>query len=105
MNTFVTTAMLTWLPSYFHRVKGISMSRASTKRGIVMLLAIIGAPYSTFCGLISLDIQDRLVQYFHQKKATYYQKISESDCAGFEAQQEDRSLNFIADSVGILELF
>lgn len=43
-NTFVTTAMLTWLPSYFQRVEGISMSRASTKGGIVMLLAIIGAP-------------------------------------------------------------
>jgi MFS family permease len=43
-NTFVTTAMLTWLPSYFQRVEGISMGRASTKGGIVMLLAIIGAP-------------------------------------------------------------
>jgi MFS family permease len=43
-NTFVTTAMLTWLPSYFQRVEGISMSKASTKGGIVMLLAIIGAP-------------------------------------------------------------
>ncbi len=43
-NTFVTTALLTWLPSYFQRVEGISMSRASTKGGIVMLLAIIGAP-------------------------------------------------------------
>jgi predicted MFS family arabinose efflux permease len=43
-NTFVTTAMLTWLPSYFQRVEGISMSRASTKGGVVMLLAIIGAP-------------------------------------------------------------
>lgn len=43
-NTFVTTALLTWLPSYFQRVEEISMSRASTKGGIVMLLAIIGAP-------------------------------------------------------------
>ncbi|MBI4763946.1 MAG: MFS transporter [Deltaproteobacteria bacterium] len=43
-NTFVTTALLTWLPSYFQRGEGISMSRASTKSGIVMLLAIIGAP-------------------------------------------------------------
>ena len=43
-NTFVTTAMLTWLPSYFQRVDGISMSKASTKGGIVMLLAIVGAP-------------------------------------------------------------
>jgi predicted MFS family arabinose efflux permease len=43
-NTFVTTAMLTWLPSYFQRMEGISMSNASTKGGAVMLLAIIGAP-------------------------------------------------------------
>lgn len=43
-NTFVTTAMLTWLPSYFQRLEGISMSKASTKGGIVMLLAIVGAP-------------------------------------------------------------
>lgn len=43
-NTFVTTALLTWLPSYFQRLEGISMSRASAKGGAVMLLAIIGAP-------------------------------------------------------------
>ena len=43
-NTFVTTALLTWLPSYFQRVEGISISKAATKGGVVMLLAIIGAP-------------------------------------------------------------
>jgi MFS family permease len=43
-NTFVTTSLLTWLPSYFQRTQDISMSRAATKGGIVMLLAIIGAP-------------------------------------------------------------
>lgn len=43
-NTFVTTAMLTWLPSYFQRMEGLSISLAATKGGIVMLLAIIGAP-------------------------------------------------------------
>jgi len=43
-NTFVTTAMMTWLPSYFQRMEGMSMSNASTKGGSVMLLAIIGAP-------------------------------------------------------------
>ncbi|MEI6153657.1 MAG: MFS transporter, partial [Deltaproteobacteria bacterium] len=43
-NTFVTTALLTWLPSYFQRLEGISMSKAATKGGIVMLLVIIGAP-------------------------------------------------------------
>ncbi len=43
-NTFVTTALMTWLPSYFQRAEDLSMSRAATKGGIVMLLAIIGAP-------------------------------------------------------------
>lgn len=43
-NTFVTTSMMTWLPSYFQRVEEISMSKASTKVGIIMVLAIIGAP-------------------------------------------------------------
>jgi MFS family permease len=43
-NTFVTTAILTWLPSYFQRVEGISMSKAATKGGAIMLLAIVGAP-------------------------------------------------------------
>jgi predicted MFS family arabinose efflux permease len=43
-NTFVTTALMTWLPSYFQRMEDISMSRAATKGGVVMLLAIIGAP-------------------------------------------------------------
>jgi predicted MFS family arabinose efflux permease len=55
-NTFVTTSLLTWLPSYFQRIEGISMSSASTKSSVVMLLAIIGAPlggYLTDCWLKS----------------------------------------------------
>ncbi len=47
-NTFVTTAMLTWLPSYFQRLEGMSMSTAATKGGVVMLLAIVGAPLGGF---------------------------------------------------------
>ncbi|MCJ7626642.1 MAG: MFS transporter [Anaerolineaceae bacterium] len=43
-STFVTTSLLTWLPSYFQRTQDISMSSAATKGGAVMLLAIIGAP-------------------------------------------------------------
>lgn len=43
-NTFVTTALMTWLPSYFQRVEDLSMSRAATKGGLVMVMAIIGAP-------------------------------------------------------------
>ena len=43
-STFVTTSLMTWLPSYFQRTQDISMSSAATKGAGVMLLAIIGAP-------------------------------------------------------------
>ena len=43
-NTFVTTALLTWLPTFFHRLDGLPMSKAATKGGLVMLTAIVGAP-------------------------------------------------------------
>jgi MFS family permease len=43
-NVFVTTALLTWLPTYFHRFEGLTMGQAGIKGGSVMLLAIIGAP-------------------------------------------------------------
>lgn len=42
--TFVTTSLMSWLPTYFHRIDDISMSKAGIKGGIVMMLAIIGAP-------------------------------------------------------------
>lgn len=47
-NTFVTTALLSWLPTYFHRTDGMSMTEAGLKSGSVMLLAIIGAPLGGF---------------------------------------------------------
>jgi predicted MFS family arabinose efflux permease len=43
-NTFVTTSLLTWLPSYFNRLEGIPMSEAGPKSGLVLLMAIVGAP-------------------------------------------------------------
>ncbi len=43
-NTFVTTALLSWLPTYFHRVDGTPVSEASLAAALVMLLAIAGAP-------------------------------------------------------------
>lgn len=43
-NTFVTTAMLVWLPTYFHRLDQMPMTEAGFKSGTVMLPAIIGAP-------------------------------------------------------------
>lgn len=45
---FVTTSLLTWLPSYFSRVQGIPESQAGTKAALVMLLAIVGAPLGGF---------------------------------------------------------
>jgi len=41
---FVTTSILTWLPTYFHRVHGIAEGPAGVKSSAVMLFAIIGAP-------------------------------------------------------------
>jgi MFS family permease len=43
-NTFVTTSLLTWLPTYYHRLENLPMDKAGTKGGAIMLLAIIGAP-------------------------------------------------------------
>ncbi len=41
---FVTTSLLTWLPTFFHRVEGLDMTKAGLKGSAVMLLAIVGAP-------------------------------------------------------------
>lgn len=43
-NVFLTTALMTWLPTYFHRVRQIPMSEAGTRGGMVMILSIIGVP-------------------------------------------------------------
>jgi MFS family permease len=47
-NTFVTTALLTWLPTYFHRIDGTPMTEAGTRAASVMLLAVVGAPLGGF---------------------------------------------------------
>jgi MFS family permease len=43
-NTFVSTALITWLPSFFNRTQGIPMGQAGLKTSLVLGLAIIGAP-------------------------------------------------------------
>lgn len=43
-NVFVTTALLSWMPTYFHRMQDLPMSKAGLKGGLIMFLAIIGAP-------------------------------------------------------------
>jgi len=47
-SVFVTTSMMSWLPSYFQRTQDIPMSQAGTKGGLIMFLAIVGAPLGGF---------------------------------------------------------
>jgi predicted MFS family arabinose efflux permease len=46
--TFVTTSLITWLPTFFNRVHNIPMDQAGIKGGSVMLLALVGAPLGGF---------------------------------------------------------
>jgi MFS family permease len=41
---FVTTSMLTWLPTYFEKERGVPQDKAGQMASIVMMLAIVGAP-------------------------------------------------------------
>jgi predicted MFS family arabinose efflux permease len=45
---FVTTSLMTWLPTFFNRVHNIPMDQAGIKGGSVMLLALVGAPLGGF---------------------------------------------------------
>ena len=47
-NTFLTTSLLSWLPTYLHRFENLPMQQASLKGGLVMLLAIVGSPLGGF---------------------------------------------------------
>ncbi len=57
-SMFTTTALITWLPTYFQRSYTVPMDRASILAGIVLLLAIVGAPTGGF--LADLWIKKRL---------------------------------------------
>ncbi len=48
LNVFVTTSLLTWLPTYFHRFDNLAVDKASMKASSIMVLAIIGAPLGGF---------------------------------------------------------
>jgi MFS family permease len=41
---FVTTSMLTWLPTYFEKMRGIPQETAGKMASSVMVLALVGAP-------------------------------------------------------------
>jgi MFS family permease len=47
-NTFLTSAYLTWLPSYFVRTQNMASGPAGLKASSIMLLAIVGAPLGGF---------------------------------------------------------
>ncbi|PKN71581.1 MAG: hypothetical protein CVU54_00730 [Deltaproteobacteria bacterium HGW-Deltaproteobacteria-12] len=60
-NTFVTTALMNWLPSYFNRIEGIPMDQAGVKTSVVFLLAIFGAPIG---GMLTDKIRKK---WFHAR--------------------------------------
>jgi len=43
-NTFVTTAMLIWLPTYLNRTYGLPMDVAGLRAGLIMFFGLVGAP-------------------------------------------------------------
>jgi MFS family permease len=43
-NTLLSTAYLTWLPSYFNRYSNLPMSEAGLKSASVLIFAVVGAP-------------------------------------------------------------
>ncbi len=47
-NTFLTSAYLAWLTSYFVRSQGMANGAASLKASSIMVLAIVGAPLGGF---------------------------------------------------------
>ncbi len=48
MNTAITTCMMTWLPSYFHRFHGMSEQKAGSMAAGLALLVLVGAPLGGF---------------------------------------------------------
>ena len=47
-NTFLTTSILSWLPTFLHRFEGLPMEKASFKGSLVLLMAIVGSPLGGF---------------------------------------------------------
>jgi MFS family permease len=41
---FANNAIIFWLPTYFHRTTGVSISEAGMKTSVLMILAVIGLP-------------------------------------------------------------
>ena len=45
---FVTTSLITWLSTYFQKVNNISQINAGNMAGVVMIMALVGAPLGGF---------------------------------------------------------
>jgi MFS family permease len=45
---FVTTSLITWLPAFFQKERDLTPARAGTLSGMVMVLALVGAPLGGF---------------------------------------------------------
>jgi len=45
---FVTTSLLTWLPTYFQNTRGVPQDKAGQMASSIMVLAIVGAPLGGF---------------------------------------------------------
>jgi MFS family permease len=45
---FVTTSIITWLPTYFQNVRGVPQEKAGTLASAVMVMALVGAPLGGF---------------------------------------------------------
>jgi MFS family permease len=45
---FVTTSLITWLPTYFQNVRNMAQDKAGTLASSIMVLALIGAPLGGF---------------------------------------------------------
>jgi predicted MFS family arabinose efflux permease len=47
-NTFLTTSILSWLPTYLHRFENLPMEKASVMGSLVLIMAIVGSPLGGF---------------------------------------------------------
>ena len=44
MNSSITTSLMTWLPSYFHRIHGVEEQKAGMMAAGLAMLVLVGAP-------------------------------------------------------------
>ncbi|MCU0845486.1 MAG: MFS transporter, partial [Spirochaetes bacterium] len=47
-NMFFTVGLITWLPTYYNRIDGLTMDKAGPKASVIMLMAMVGGPLGGF---------------------------------------------------------